>query len=216
MKKGKATNGKKSALGSKKNSITINAETLEQTSKAISKLLDTSTVTKISQVKITKDNTLDISFTESMPDGMMNEIIKKGGGIVHPDLTKAMSALAPHVAIMCDQQDYPHPDNDLSKEDPEDFKQYIIHAVKLKGSGENASVSITASKLIETRTLELVTPSYSFSDMDYTPISELSQAIERILYEARGYLAGKYTAKQLDIFEEDEQKEEQPAEEAAA
>lgn len=212
MNNKKKANGKKTSLG-KGNVIKINPETIAQTGEAISKLLGTSIVSKISSVKITKDNTLDISFTESMTDGMTNEIIKKGGGIIHTDMNKAMSALAPHVALMCDQKDAPHPDDDLSKAGPEGYEQYIIRGIKLKGNGDNESVSITASKLIETRTLELVTPSYSFSDNDYTPMSELSQAVERIIYEAREYLAGKYTAKQLEMFEEE--KKEEPAEENA-
>lgn len=155
----------------------------------------------IGRVKINDHNCLDVSFSEMIDDGTVNEIVKRGGGIVHPDMRVAMESLAPHVAFLCDQNDAPsnRTFDPVEKNYSDDFKHYIINGIAIKGTAGDEGVVISATKLTNGKQLNLQTPEYLLGGTDYKFINELSECVERIKYEARQYLGGKYLAKQLDI-----------------
>lgn len=166
---------------------------------------------RIIKVKITKDDTLDVTFTEVVNGQKLTHSSVVGDGVVHGDLKKAMGKLAPHLAFICDLKEEEFVDKKkFSKTDINEFDKLIISGFTIGGSGEDEGICIIAQKMLATQVLNLTSPLTKLAEYDFA--SELGETMEGIIYEAKEYIAGnKYSAKQLELELEPEEHHEEHA-----
>lgn len=164
-------------------------------------------IIKISKIKLTKEKSLEVSYENSNIDtGVVVRFQATSSAIVHKDFEDSLKALAPHLVLLCDLKE----DRFVDKKKIEstnlvDLNSIVITGVSASGVGEEAGVVLIGQKIIGTKILNLVTPFLKWED-DYKFSSELGEAVERVMHEAREYMSGrKFTQKQEEIpFEESE------------
>ena len=158
----------------------------------------------IKKAKITKENTLEVSYTEGS-----NEITLKCKNEVHKDMREAFKALIPHLAILCDLKEaYKFMATEEARKQfadsldikimPEEKDLFQLHSLSVQGfaiggDAEFEGLVLTGQKKIGKKVLCLNTPFTKWSD-EYEPykfITQLSKAIDLCIDEIKLYLGGK-------------------------
>lgn len=161
---------------------------------------------KITKAKLTKYNTLEVVFTETInrQEGgtIDNEVTKKCKGLAHADLTKAFASLKPHLAILCEQTeavDLKDLDSLSDESIAEAVTSYSVSSFSLGSNGEG--ITISGSKDLKSgKVLNLNSPHQEF-DGTYDNEPYLSMAKDALLEEVEMYLNGKEAeAAQATLF----------------
>lgn len=157
--------------------------------------------TRITKAKI-KDDLLQVSYEEIHPDGVVDLVEKKCDHLVHGDLRSAFDALRPHLAKLCDLREGDVIKKNIENLHEEAFTHIKISSFTISGEGEEAGITISGSKRFGNKVINLNTPFQKWED-EYEPYQfadELSQAVERCIYEVEQYLFhGKHAVKQLEM-----------------
>lgn len=157
---------------------------------------------EIQKVKITKDNTCVVVF--SNPDG--DNITFQGGNIIHKDLREAMSALVPHLAVLTEQREA-YNRNLMEVRAVEDLSVRLsVSAISISGDSLDTGITITGSRSLQTgKVLNLNTPVAMLDgETDrYEYADDLYQLVENVKYEVKQYVEQKkWAVKQGELFDD--------------
>lgn len=157
---------------------------------------------EIQKVKITKDNTCVVVFSNS--DG--DNITFQGGNIIHKDLREAMSALVPHLAVLTEQREA-YNRNLMEVRAVEDLSVRLsVSAISISGDSLDTGITITGSRSLQTgKVLNLNTPVAMLDgETDrYEYADDLYQLVENIKYEVKQYVEQKkWAVKQGELFDD--------------
>ncbi len=168
---------------------------------------------QITKAKITKDKIsgvmrLEVVIIESITDeeGLIeNEVSKKMGYEVHPDLINAFNKLAFHCAIICDQIDVTP---NMAMEDARLIFEHSnsnisVTGFVIGGQDDHEGITIIGRRALRSgKILNLIAPFTKWSD-EHTPYNyefELYEDFQAAELEAAEYMNGKHApAKQLEI-----------------
>lgn len=180
-----------------------------------------STTRKIKKAKLTKTDTLDVTFEEYITiieekEGkeeiteLSRNVTVEGKNIVHDDMKNAMRLLSTHLAFLCDQiEAYDKGFYELD-DDPDALARYKVTSYTLGGSGDHEGVTLSGSRKGRAGALiNLNSPFTKFvggeHDEPYDYAFELSSLIAHCNEEANKYIDGKISPNvQLDIFDQED------------
>lgn len=154
--------------------------------------------------------TVDMEELETTNDVTVTHFVtKKCAHLAHEDLLNAFKNLIPHLVAICDFRGSELVTVD-SIQDPEElihkfteFKlgSYEITGISEGGNDDSQGVTIIAQRSFDSgKVLNIVTPFTQYFSDDYKHGYELSEAIQRCLYEVEQYLfEHKFAEKQLEM-----------------
>lgn len=162
---------------------------------------------KIKKVKLNKHRQLDIEYTEIFEDGITADVKKNSNFIVHADLERAFEALKSHLAFLCDLKEA---DQITDINETENLTNLKVGGYSIGGTDIHEGVSLTGSKQIGNKLLNLNTPFTKWED-EFDPYeyeNELAAAIHHCNYEVEEYLNGKFGITQMEFSFDEEHDEE--------
>lgn len=134
----------------------------------------------------------------------------QGTDVVHPDLSRALGRLVPHLCLLCEQlaetEDYWQAATS-GDELPELFSLFTVTGLSM-GKQQGGVTLIGQRKLTGDKVLNLTSPYVSFDDEQeaaYRYAGRLETAVLDALDEVEAALRGKCSIRQLDLFEPQEQ-----------
>lgn len=159
---------------------------------------------RITHAKITKLQTLEVSFKEIYADGTTAEVEKICADLVHPDLKEAFRSLIPHLIVICDQKGSTIFNakniNDLDSIDAwKDGEDYKVSSFTIAGEDQNEGITVSGTKKIGSKKLNLHSPFTKWEDKEYKYIDKLSEALHHVIDEVKEYLTGKFAVVQLEM-----------------
>jgi hypothetical protein len=144
------------------------------------------------------------TITDSIPN-------RKGGGIVHSDLSLIFTKLGIHLGVICERIDKDaikdidfiplhKPDDegwDVYPEDvrliSEDASHFTVHAFEISGTGEKEGVILIGEERLSTGDyVSLKSPKKMWAENDYKFINELRVLIDDLKDEVKQYKNGKH------------------------
>lgn len=155
---------------------------------------------EITKVKITKENTLTVTYI----DTDKNTVTVDGNNIVHGDMKAAFKNLVGHMAILCELREAK--ENSLPDE-LKDLSTVEVTGYSIGGTDEDEGVTLIGKRFLQSKkVLNLIAPftKYNNDNEEYPFAFELMNAIEACNYEAEQYL----TAKKWAIVQQELQFEE--------
>lgn len=168
----------------------------------------TQSVITIQKAKL-KDQQLYTEFSEQRDENSAaNVFTMQGTDPVHPDLTRALGRLVPHLCLLCEQlaetDDYwylPTTGDEL----PELFSLFTVTSLSM-GKQQGGVTLIGQRKLTGDKVLNLTSPYVSFDDeqeASYKYAGRLETAVLDALDEVEAALRGKCSdaGRQLELFE---------------
>lgn len=162
---------------------------------------------KLKKAKIVDELFLEAEWTEDLPGHTKKDARLKCTIPIHEDLKAAFDALHVHLAILCDNPGIPKKPDFTTLEIP----SYTAKSFTVGGNDENEGVTISGYKEGKYGLVNLNSPFTKYEGSDYPHIYELSEAVEKAIYEVEEYLFNGKRApeKQLDLgFDETEQEPE--------
>lgn len=145
---------------------------------------------------------MEAHWLETHPDGISDEMHKKGAHLVHGDLYDALDRLKPHLALLCDLREADDIQISLENAKESAFNNITVSGFTIAGEGEQEGITITGSKRFGGKVINLNTPFQKWED-EYYPYrfaGELSADIDLCLYEITQYLfEGKHEVRQLEM-----------------
>lgn len=142
------------------------------------------------KVKLINNGRLEAVYTDL--EG--NEVALKGANPVHQDLKNAMKCLVPFLCDITEQKeaDMYDWDNPASDENADLLRHLDVKGVTISGSDAFASCVLTGSRTLSVtqKILNLNTPCISLDsdEAEYAHLSELHEAIDAVIEEARLYI----------------------------
>jgi len=142
------------------------------------------------KVKLINNGRLEAVYTDL--EG--NEVALKGANPVHQDLKNAMKCLVPFLCDITEQKeaDKYDWDNPASDENADLLRHLDVKGVTISGSDAFASCVLTGSRTLSVtqKILNLNTPCISLDsdEAEYAHLSELHEAIDAVIEEARLYI----------------------------
>lgn len=154
-----------------------------------------------------KEYQLYAEFTEQRDaDSPARAFTMQGTELVHPDLSRALGRLVPHLCLLCEQlaetEDYWQPIA-LADELPELFDLFTVTGLSM-GKQQGGVTLIGQRTLTGGRVLNLTSPYVPFDDEQeaaYKYAGRLETAVLDALDEVEAALRGKCASHQLDLFE---------------
>ena len=155
----------------------------------------------ITKVKITKENTLTVTYR----DADENMVTVEGKNIVHGDLRAAFKNLVGHIAILCELREAKE---ESLPDELKDLSTVEVTGYSIGGTDEDEGVTLIGKRFLKSnKVLNLIAPFTKFNnDNEEYPFSfELMNIIETCNYEAEQYLtAKKWAIVQQELpFDED-------------
>lgn len=159
---------------------------------------------KITKAKITKDNTLVVTYS----DDDENIVTVEGKNIVHSDLRDAFAALTGHMAILCELREAKE---DSSPDELKDLRTVEVTGYSIGGSDDEEGATLIGKRFLKSKkVLNLIAPFTKFhnENEEYPYSYELMDAVNLCNYEVEQYLtAKKWSFVQQDLpFDEEEPK----------
>lgn len=144
---------------------------------------------KVNKVKLIKSGCLEVHYID---EG--NVITMKGINQAHPDMMAAMKRLVPFLCDITEQREaekYDWSDNEC--EYNEDLLKYLdVSGITISGEDSFEAVTITGRRSLSStrKVLNLNTPQISLDadEDDYEHLSELQEAVDAVLEEAKLYV----------------------------
>ena len=142
------------------------------------------------KIQLTKKNTLNLVFKNENGD----IVTVAGANIAHKDMKAALRALVPHIALMTEQREVV---NRTLKEVEKDritdvnsqsvFKWMNVDCVTLSDDG--STYTLQGTRILQSGSvIKIESPTVSACDHDkYEYVSELSLAVDAVIYEAEAY-----------------------------
>lgn len=159
----------------------------------------------ITKVKITKENTLTVTYRDTDE----NIVTVEGKNIVHSDLKAAFGQLVGHMAILCELREAKE---DSMPDELKDLNTVEVTGYSIGGTDEDEGVTLIGKRFLKSKkVLNLIAPFTKFNNEneEYPHDFELLSAIEACNYEAEQYLtAKKWAIVQQELpFDEDAPKD---------
>ncbi|MGV6946977.1 hypothetical protein [Sphingobacterium kyonggiense] len=179
---------------------------------------------KVKKVKLTKSETLDITFEEFVNiyetiDGdekvksITSENTRIGKNIVHEDMKNALRFLRAHLAILCDQVEAQKTTFHELDDNEEALDRYKVTSYSIGGEDIHEGVTLSGSRRgFGGMPLNLNSPFTKFEGTDnedtYEYSFELRGIINHCNEEALSYIEGKMAPDaQLNIFDQEPEEE---------
>lgn len=176
---------------------------------------------KVKKLKLTKSDTLDVTFEEyitiyEMVDGkettkeISSEISRTGKNIVHDDMKNALSFLRAHLSILCDQVEAQGRTFYELDEMEDLLDKYKVNSFSIGGSDIHEGVTLTGVRYGKGGSpLNLNSAFTKFEGTDnedtYEYSYELRGTINHCNEEALQYIDGKMAPNaQLDLFDQED------------
>lgn len=141
---------------------------------------------KIKKAKIKDLLFLEVEFSEELPGHSRKDTVLKCTIPVHEDLQNSFSILHKHLAILCD--DIPCRAKAIDSWEFDNVSDYTVRGFSIGGSDENEGVTISGSKEAKHGLVNLNSPFQKWEGSEYKYIDDLSEHIERCIYEVEQYL----------------------------
>ncbi len=144
---------------------------------------------KVNKVKLIKSGCLEVHYID---EG--NFITLKGINQAHPDMKAAMKRLVPFLCDITEQREADKYDwSDSECEYNEDLLKYLdVSGITISGEDSFEAVTITGRRSLSStrKVLNLNTPQISLDadEDDYVHLSELQEAVDAVLEEAKLYV----------------------------
>lgn len=141
----------------------------------------------ITKVKITKENTLTVTYR----DADENMVKVEGKNIVHGDLRAAFKNLVGHIAILCELREAKE---ESLPDELKDLSTVEVTGYSIGGTDEDEGVTLIGKRFLQSKkVLNLIAPFTKFANEneEYPHSFTLLQAIEACNYEAEQYLTAK-------------------------
>lgn len=164
---------------------------------------------KFKKIQLSKNKTLNVVYTNN--DGDI--VTVAGGNVVHKDLEWAFFAFAPHLAFLTEQREVVGLTLDdvenirEAKKRGEDNSRDIYARLKVVSVSFKAeSVQLQGSRCVTMGdVIPVVSPDVSITESSYQYLSELSLAMDNLIYEAKAYIEEKkWRLKEANIDFKDE------------
>lgn len=158
---------------------------------------------RIKKAKIKDSLFLEAEWTEELPGHSKNDTKLSSTIPIHDDLKESFDNLHAHLAILCDEVNFPKKANF----DDLEFADFTARSFSIGGNGENEGVTISGYKKGTYGIVNLNTPFTKYEDSEYPFLSELGEHIQKCIYEVEQYLfhGKRAPEKQLELgFDESE------------
>ena len=156
----------------------------------------------IKKAKLIKNGCLEVAYT----DDEGNEVVLKGANLAHKDLKDAMKRLVPFLCDLTEQKEAERFDwdNPESEANAELVRRMDVTGVTVSGEDSFVSCVLTGRRtlVVTNKVLSLNTPPVTLDEEaeDYGRISELNQAVDAVIEEAKLYVTErKYSVVQTTL-----------------
>jgi hypothetical protein len=161
----------------------------------------------IREAKITKDQTVTISYREYHEDATFDDVSRDCLYLAHKDLLDAFDKAVPHLIITCDLREI-KVDKKGFHQEPDSYDMSELDHIRItgfimKGFADAEGVILLGQKEVDGRTILMKAPLVKWMD-SYPFSTELQEAIKAMQDEVLEYLRGKHAAKQMKMEFEDE------------
>lgn len=159
--------------------------------------------TSIKKAKITKDRTLEVTYTEHFSDGGYITVNKACEYLVHEDLLEAFKKLVPHLVTLTETKELEilkgghH--KDVEDYDMEGIEHISVKGFTIGGNGDTEGVVLFGIKAGSYGSVNLMTPFLQWDSPVYPFTTDLINALSVCKGEVMEYLSGKHAHKQLEM-----------------
>jgi len=152
---------------------------------------------KIKKAKIKDELFLEVEFNEDLPGHCKKDTKLTSTIPVHQDLKDAFRKLHVHLAILCDEVTAPK----KKDFDTAEFSDFDVRGFSISGNDDSEGVTLSGYKEGKYGIVNLNSPFTKWESSEYPFTSELSENIEKALYEVDQYLFNGKRApeKQLEM-----------------